>query len=364
MIECIARAAPAQPTPAPSRRILELDALRGIAALSVVFYHYTTRYDQLYGHTPGLPFSVPAGRYGVLLFFMISGFVILMSLERTQRLTDFLFKRIVRLYPTYWAAIALTFSAVAVFGLPGREVSASQALLNGLMFHPLLEIPDVDGVYWTLLVELIFYGIMAGAFVVRALPYIEGVVGLWLGVNALERYDLLIELSESVEPWLLPQYAHLFIMGIVFYRLRQHGGSGLRYGILAACFATQITLYPELDKHAAVLLFMAAFWLIIRGKLGAIAIPPLLALGSISYPLYLVHQNIGYIIIRGLESCGVSPVFSMILATSGAIALAAIIVYTVEQPSLRWANAMYKKSPVKLTQKFTGLLRDSERPSE
>lgn len=326
-----------------THRILELDALRGIAALCVVFYHYTTRYGEIYGHTEGLPFSFPAGRYGVLLFFMISGFVILMSLEHTQRVWDFMFKRVARLYPTYWVAIALTFCAVAVFGLPGRQVSVSDALLNGLMFHPFFNVPDVEGVYWTLLVELIFYLLMAGVFAARALPHVEWVMGLWLGINALEYHDTLLEIPERIEPWLLPKYAHFFIMGIVFYRLKQCGRSPLRYGILAACCGTQVMIYPEVDKHIAVLLFMAAFWLINAGRLGAIAIPPLLALGTISYPLYLVHQNIGYIVIRALESWGASPAFSIVAATSLAIALAAAIARYVEQPSLAWIKQRYRR---------------------
>lgn len=54
-------------------RILELDALRGLAALAVVLFHYTTRYDQLFGYSEPLAVNVSWGHYGVDLFFMISG---------------------------------------------------------------------------------------------------------------------------------------------------------------------------------------------------------------------------------------------------------------------------------------------------
>ncbi len=329
---------------APSSRIVELDALRGMAALSVVFYHYTTRYDQIYGHTHSLPLSFSIGRYGVFLFFMISGFVILMSLEHTQRIQDFVIKRFVRLYPPYWLAIALTFFVVAVAGLPGREVSAQHAILNSLMIHPFFGIPDVDGVYWTLLVEFIFYVLMAGLFIARLTPYIEWVTVFWLGLNTLENHDILIEISDRLEPWLIVEHAHLFIMGIMFYRLRQHGGSIMRYSILAACFASQIALYPEIDKHLVVLGFMVAFFLINAGRLKAIAIPPLLFLGTISYPLYLIHQNIGYVVIRTLEQRGLSPILSIIAATSLAIALAVLITYFVEKPSLGWMKKISRQS--------------------
>ena len=84
-----------------SGRVLELDALRGLAALAVVFYHYTTRFDQLFGHTFPLPWSVSWGHYGVDLFFMLSGFVILMTLERTSDSWKFAWGRFSRLYPAY-----------------------------------------------------------------------------------------------------------------------------------------------------------------------------------------------------------------------------------------------------------------------
>ncbi|MEO0406618.1 MAG: acyltransferase, partial [Cyanobacteria bacterium P01_A01_bin.135] len=326
-----------------SARIEALDALRGLGCLGVLFYHYTTRYDQIYGHPAPLPLSIPAGRYGVLLFFMISGFVILMSLERTPTILEFAVKRLARLYPAYWAAIALTFSAVATFGLPGREVKLSVALLNGLMFHPLLRVANVDGVYWTLMVELIFYVLMAGLYLLRALPKVEWAMALWLLVNTLENFNLLIEVPEVAERWLILPYAHLFVMGIVFYRLRQQGSSWLRYGLLAASLAYHLSVAPEPDKLVAVLLFMGAFFLINAGRLEAISVPPLLWLGAISYPLYLLHQNIGYIVIRALEGWGVLPAVSVGVATGVAIALAAVVTAMVERPGGQWVVGVYER---------------------
>ena len=103
-------------------RIIELDALRGLAAMSVVLFHFTTRYEELFGRANPLPLNFGWGDFGVDLFFMLSGFVILMTLERTSHSLKFAWGRFTRLYPAYWAAVALTFGAVAVFGLAGQEV--------------------------------------------------------------------------------------------------------------------------------------------------------------------------------------------------------------------------------------------------
>ena len=89
------------PKPPPIRG--ELDALRGMAAMAVVVFHYTTR-----ARNNGVQlFDFEIGHYGVQLFFCVSGFVIYWTLERSKTLMDFAVSRFSRLYPAYWAAIAL-----------------------------------------------------------------------------------------------------------------------------------------------------------------------------------------------------------------------------------------------------------------
>lgn len=95
-------------------RFLELDVFRGIAALGVVLFHYTSQYSTLFQHSPEMNFYFSLGRHGVELFFIMSGFVILITLERTKSSLDFIVKRFARLYPAYWVAIALTFTVVMI----------------------------------------------------------------------------------------------------------------------------------------------------------------------------------------------------------------------------------------------------------
>jgi peptidoglycan/LPS O-acetylase OafA/YrhL len=93
---------------APRGRLHELDVLRGLAALCVVVSHYTS-YSARY--LSGAPFGVLVptiyGFYAVLLFFMISGFVIYFTLERSRTWQDFAVSRVSRLYPAYWTALTL-----------------------------------------------------------------------------------------------------------------------------------------------------------------------------------------------------------------------------------------------------------------
>ena len=97
-----------------NKRITELDALRGFAAACVVIYHFTHRYNDMFQHSFHVPHWLHYGNLGVQLFFIISGFVIFLTLNRTQKATDFIVSRLSRLYPAYWVAIALTFTAAGV----------------------------------------------------------------------------------------------------------------------------------------------------------------------------------------------------------------------------------------------------------
>lgn len=122
-------------------RINELDAFRGIAVIAVVLYHYTTRYQELFSTTYQHVFNFPLGLYGVQLFFIISGLAIYMTLSNSNTISDFIVKRIIRLYPAYIIAVILTFSLTHVYQLKGRMTSITDGLLNLTMLQGFM--PDV-----------------------------------------------------------------------------------------------------------------------------------------------------------------------------------------------------------------------------
>jgi peptidoglycan/LPS O-acetylase OafA/YrhL len=139
------------------RRLDWLDGLRGWAALVVVGFHLSPsmlgprRHLALYHH-------LDLGKYGVLLFFLVSGYVIPMSLERHGSLRRFWIGRLCRVYPAYLATIAL--------------VAAVGAWHGGLLAHAgmLVDPLGVRGavrVFWTLSYEMIFYLVVAGLFAWR-----------------------------------------------------------------------------------------------------------------------------------------------------------------------------------------------------
>lgn len=98
----------------------------------MVLFHFTTRFTEIYRPGQTLSVAFPHGHLGVNLFFIISGFVIFITLERTVQPMGFVVSRFSRLFPSYWAAIVLTFMVTHWLGLPGKMVDLGSALANGL----------------------------------------------------------------------------------------------------------------------------------------------------------------------------------------------------------------------------------------
>src|SRR5690606_1792624 len=150
-------------------RILELDVLRGLAATIIFLFHCSLI----------LPPSERIFNFGVTgvdLFFMISGFVILLTLSRTHHWKDFVGSRFSKLFPTYWVCVSFTamliFFRNVYFSTPSSDLF-SNYLGNLTMVQRYLGIPNLDEQYWTLEVELLFYFVMLFIFLVRGLNSIE-----------------------------------------------------------------------------------------------------------------------------------------------------------------------------------------------
>lgn len=334
-------------------RLTELDCLRGAAALLVCVFHYTERYDQLYDHQLENLYLFEIGHTGVYLFFILSGFVISLTLNRTKSAYDFIVSRVSRLYPAYWAAILITFTSYQFYYLEDREVSFSEALVNLTMLQRWLNVPNVDGVYWTLSVELMFYGIMLLIFLSNQLKNLTKICAAWIGfiiVSCMVSHHKGWEFGADIDYILLMRHGNLFIAGIMFYKLWE-SKKILYLGILLACLVPEYFLRKEVLP--IVLAYFGVFFLFVQGGLRWLSFKPFVYLGAISYGFYLVHQNIGYIVIQTLYESGLATPWSVVLVPMLlSIAFASLIYYAVEQPSLKGIREGWKGS--QLRKKLTG----------
>lgn len=330
-----------------SRRLVEVDALRGLAAMAVVFFHFTTRFGQLFKGHPSPSLSFPTGHYGVNLFFIISGFVIFMTLERTKKPMDFVVSRFSRLFPAYWFAIFLTLAITHWLGLPGKLVSIDTAFANMIMMHGVFNVPHVDGVYWTLEVELLFY---CGMFLLYRTKHLNKIHLALFGLLMLRVIYYILEHQFGISlPWMIfrlmiLQYIPWFALGISVYLLVNQKKTGV-WKPAARTAALAILTLLVCESVAVALLavaFASAVYLAASGRLSLLRFGPFVWLGTVSYPLYLVHENIGWAVILRLLSANVRIDIAILLTLGGVLLLAGALTRWVEQPAMRWIRTRYK----------------------
>ena len=334
------------PLHANTQRDFTLDALRGIAALAVVLFHYTMNA----GHPA---YGLRLGVTGVDLFFIISGFVIFMTLTRTKTARDFIVSRFIRLYPTYWACVTFTFLLHAAHAMRHHSFTLNyleQYLGNLTMFQHYLGLPDIDGPYWTMIVEMVFYLTMLLIFMAKQLPRIERIGSVIMAVCFLT-----YAVASRVRPeiyltidFFYPLLNHfpLFFAGILFYLIKHDRPTVARYAMLCSCFIASLFVYHNLvrnyfisyTEHAAMLvLYYLVFTLYINSKLSYLAQRPIIYLGTISYALYLVHQSLSLFFLRPFlrHTFGDHFWLNNLVMLAISIGLASAITFWIEKPAMR-----------------------------
>lgn len=332
-----------------------IDVLRLGAALAVLVFHYA-----FWGAATGdytcfdLPILAPVAKYGFLgveLFFIISGFVIARSAEGRSALT-FARARFLRIYPAFVVAMTITALLGVTIGDARFEVSLVRWLSNLTLFPTALGHPFVDGVYWSLNLEIIFYGwvtlfIALGWFEHRRLR----IVAVWLAVSAIVNA---VAPSSYVHVLLLTSVASHFAGGILLYEIKQRGVTIAKCALMLCAIVMSIgnVLHRVSDSreiaHATfdntvlaviVLAIYAVFFAAISlprvpriGRWAGIA-------GAMSYPLYLLHQHIGFMLVNRL---GDRLPTSMALAlVTGAMLISAIaFALWIEPPARRLMSRM------------------------
>lgn len=331
-------------------RFEELDGLRGIAALWVVLFHLTggLAHFWLRGQSALADAVVPftaniEGTLAVDLFFIISGFVICMTLDRSRTVLDFAASRFARLFPAYWMAVAISVAVGMALPLPQLPVTAVQGAVNLTMLQDYLGVRAVDPSYWSLSIELGFYALMAVVLLTGQRRRIEALGLAWVLV-AFASNDLLPQLGVTL-PWrvltgLAFRYAGLFYAGILFYRIRTERFTWWRVAGIAIGFATRVAFLPPkmIAIECGILLTVS---LAMAGRLPILRTRPLLFLGTISYSLYLVHQPLGVRLMLGLHALGGAAWLNLAATLVMLIGLATVMTYAVERPGTRLLRRLY-----------------------
>jgi peptidoglycan/LPS O-acetylase OafA/YrhL len=282
-----------------------------------VVYHYTFSGYARHLTSIAYPALSTVTRYGYLgvdMFFTISGFVVLLS-AWGRRPREFVISRVVRLYPAYWAAVTITAIVAITLGRGLFHVTPVQYLANLTMLNAVPHIANVDVVYWTLYAEIRFYLlvlVLAWAGITRT--RVMTVLWTWLAATAiLEAHVLPAGPAATIDVIVQSQWSHYFIAGMALCLMYRTGFSWQLGAILMIAYANAVyqainfghlvsgryhqSLHSPVIAAVVSVIFLVMTLIALRvtRRLGR---PWFAAAGALTYPLYLVHAYIGFVLIN------------------------------------------------------------------
>jgi exopolysaccharide production protein ExoZ len=257
-------------------KILSIQYLRGLAALGVVLCHYGSTL-LLY---PRLSTFFNFGQNGVYVFFLVSGFIIVYSLDasgyKPRQFLRFLLKRSIRIDPSYICIILVTilfFNCLSLSKGHGTDFKAGQFIAHVFYYIPFTNYPFYNHVFWTLSVEFQFYLIVGLLYFLSAGKVFQQIFLIVFSSTCFFKF--------SNSEFLVISYAPIFALGISLIQF--YLDRSLKNLILPALIFILIVF--KFGWLIFLLLFGSSL-LIVYFK---IVVKPLALLGDISYSLYLTH---------------------------------------------------------------------------
>lgn len=342
-------------------RIQFLDGLRGIAILLVICFHSYTRWPKFvpYGYQFSDFYLFKYGYLGVQLFFLISGFVILMSLEKNKTFIQFIYKRWLRLFPAMLIATILVYSTTHFLKERPSGIPELNAIIPGLLFiEPNwiktflgIKINPLEGAFWSLFVEFKFYFIFGISYFLMG--KIKAIVFIFLlFIIAIFADYFHIRYLNTFSHLMSFEYFGWFASGSLAYLYFIN--NQLKY-ILLCVLISFIEMYKYLHDISALLyvvfiltLFISPICfektrIIFKNKL-------LLFFGLISYPLYLIHENALISLIYKTNQLGL-PILNLLLPIVPILVLC-IISYVIVAYFEPFISKTIQKIILKLPSKF------------
>lgn len=314
-------------------RILFLEAVRGLAALIVLIQHLCAVYIPAFDEWSRT--HVDLGRVGVVAFFLVSGYVIPLSLAG-QGIGQFAVRRFFRLYPVFWLGLGAYVFATADSAVD--RVSALTLVLNLLMLQGLFGATSILPPSWTLGIELLFYVQSAMAKRFGLLDRSVQAGWLWLGLY------LALDVGERVLgrdlPGTLPLLLFTASLGHALHLRDKSGGRTWAALLIAAIVVVPLGAAVAVDGGGAVgwsgivysssyfggLVLFGTFYCLRRRRTPA----SLVWLGGVSYALYLLHP-----IFSDAVRLSPSPALTIVLSLAVTLALGWCVHVLVEKPSIR-----------------------------
>jgi len=345
-------------------RFEPLDGLRAVAAGFVALYHFQQRIPDLDAVLPRfVSRALQHGNVGVEIFFVLSGFAVARSLCSTtfgaRALGRFMLRRTVRLDPPY-AFVVLVTVVLALSRPSSWPVRPTPSLVAAhlLYLQGILGLPHLQGVFWTLCIEIQLYFSFALLFAIaQRARLVDGEghrFGALLFATALSASMFALDPFDSVRNVYFVPWWPLFCLGVLTERaLRIRSARFWLFVTVVAlssisAWRTQLTSMVGLATVATMCLAAAI------APVGRIfASRPLVALGRLSYSFYLLHALVGGMVfslaMTRLPHSPLGDVARVVLAALVALGASWLLWRCVEGPSQRWARRIRlggaKKTP-------------------
>lgn len=332
------------------KHIKTLDYLRGISALLVLLYHYTCRYNENSyiiesERFTDWPFSISWGGGAVVTFFLMSGFLLAKNIDADKyNVLSFLGKRLFRLYPTFWICLIIT-TLVLILLFPEINITLTEFIANITMLPSNIGYPDIDGAYWTLAYEIKFAVLFS---MILCLKNNLRKLSLWIWIIGSILNSFWISNSEwhfkIIRVLFITDWAQIFICGIC---LRQIISLNYKFSswyiLLFLCFINQV-FWKSFDTYTIFLIISLTVFLFLP-YVEKIVVPdfiykPIQFVAAISYPLYLLHQMIGFAIIRKLQIFGLKSEWWIFIPIGICTTIAFLVHKYIETPT---AKASFSK---------------------
>lgn len=346
-------------------RIKELDGLRGLAMLMVLFYHFFCRWPLHfpYGDTYSDIYLFKNGPEGLSIFFVISGLVIFMTLDKSKNLIDFLIRRWIRLFPAMLLATIFLFATIALFpSRPSGDIKAIDALPGLIFIEPYwlskitgIEMKSVEGAFWSLYVEVRFYLLLGSLYFIvgrkRSLWVLWLITIASLSLLLLDKYGIQLKghkaLIYLVSDVFVGRYTIFFLLGILFYEFmsnRYHEVKYFSWMVLALLpfHYLMIGNWGLISMNIILLLlFLGVMYSDLAKKFISFGLFSFFAF--VSYPLYLIHENAGVSLIVEIGKLDIVPmVFLPILAIGIMAACAYPMAKFFEPFAQKWLKKVFK----------------------
>lgn len=351
------------------RDIVFIHFLRGLAPLLVLFAHVpglwllerkeTWSVFQFYkiAILGPLQISDGGGHFGVVIFFLISGYIISAVAVRETR-TEFLVKRVLRIFPTLFAATALAFIIVKVsevFALgPIYSTDATRPvdfLKSAVMLSWIIPSPRALSVAWSLMPELIFYLIVFILLGLMKKAPVKATLVMILIYSALT-------FPMAYSPYLsylgyFTIYLPVLIIGRIFF-LEQEKQIDTRaaMALIILCAAMFVSVYDvrfpgELFNagNGRIWNYVYALGLFYGLMVADMkSVPrPIAYCADISYALYLVHLPVGIFVLNLLDGSAIPFALRSLLAIAAGFAVAHAVHILVERPAQQWARRILRR---------------------